>query len=268
MKAPAFQFYPADWRKDPGVQALDFFSRGVWIEILCLMHESNERGVLLLNGAAMPEEALANILGLDKQNFDDALTKIKAYGVAKVRQSDGALYSKRMVDDEKLTQIRRNAGNKGGNPALLKQNSTTQDKQNPTPSSSSSSSLKAPPIVPQGGQGPSDESEKPKRKKRDRQTFKAWAESLPAGEKAIPEDHRVFRYANEIGLPDEFVALAWVAFKRSFWESKKTQADWRQHFFNAVQGNWGKLWFASDDGGYGLTTAGIQLQRSVSGSAQ
>jgi len=140
MKAPAFQFYPADWRKDPGVQALDFFSRGVWIEILCLMHESNERGVLLLNGAAMPEAALANILGLDKQNFDDALTKIKAYGVAKVRQSDGALYSKRMVDDERLTQIRRDAGNKGGNPVLLKQNTTTQDKQIPTPSSSSSSS--------------------------------------------------------------------------------------------------------------------------------
>jgi len=142
MKAPAFQFYPADWRKDPAVQALDFFSRGVWIEVLCLMHESNERGVLLLNGIPMPESALANILGLDKQNLEDALSKIKAYGVAKIRQSDGALYSKRMVDDEKLTQVRREAGNKGGNPVLLKQKSTTRLKQNPTPSSSSSSSSK------------------------------------------------------------------------------------------------------------------------------
>lgn len=140
MKSPAFQFYPADWRKDPGVQALGYFERGVWLEILCLMHESSERGVLLLNGLPMPVMALANILGLDKQNLEDALSTIKAYGVAKVRESDGALYSKRMVSDERLTQVRREAGNKGGNPALLKQKQTTRLIQKTTPSSSSSSS--------------------------------------------------------------------------------------------------------------------------------
>jgi uncharacterized phage protein (TIGR02220 family) len=45
-----------------------------------------------------------------------------------------------MVDDERLCQIRREAGKRGGNPALLKQNGTTRDKQTPTPSSSSSTS--------------------------------------------------------------------------------------------------------------------------------
>lgn len=144
MKAPAFQFYPADWRKDPAVQALGYFERGVWFEILCLMHESNERGVLLLNDSPMPESALANILGLDNQILADSLTKIRAYGVAKVRQSDGALFSKRMVDDERLSKVRRDAGIKGGNPRLLNQSSnqkpTTPVNQNPTPSSASSSS--------------------------------------------------------------------------------------------------------------------------------
>lgn len=138
MKMPAMQFYPADWRKDPGVQALGYFDRGVWFEMLCLMHESSERGVLLLNGKPMPSDALANVLGLDNQILGESLTKITAYGVARVRQEDGAIYSKRMVEDERICQIRREAGKKGGNPVLLNQSSTTGDKQITTPSSSSS----------------------------------------------------------------------------------------------------------------------------------
>lgn len=144
-KMPAFQFYPGDWRKDPGVQALDYHDRGVWLEILCLMHESSERGVLLLNGRPMPDEAIARVLGLDNQNLSKTLTKLEAYGVASRRQSDGALYSRRMVKDEKIRSVRQEAGKKGGNPDLLNQksnqNPTTRVKQIPTPSSSSSSSI-------------------------------------------------------------------------------------------------------------------------------
>lgn len=140
MKMPAMQFYPADWRKDPGVQSLNYHDRGVWFEILCLMHESSQRGVLLLNSMPMPEAALARILGLDNQTLNQTLTTLLTYGVAKRRQEDGAIFSKRMVDDERLCQIRREAGKLGGNPRLLKQNRTTGDNQKPTPSSSSSSS--------------------------------------------------------------------------------------------------------------------------------
>ena len=147
-RLPAFQFYPADWRKDPGVQSLDYETRGIWWEIICLLHESDERGVLLLNGKPMPEDALCRLLGLDNQKLTTALTTLLTYGVAKRRESDGAIYSKRMVADEKLRQIRKMAGSKGGNPLLVKQNLTTQVKQKRTPSSSSSSSIT--PISPNG----------------------------------------------------------------------------------------------------------------------
>lgn len=140
MKMPAMQFYPADWRKDLAVQALNYHDRGVWFEMLCLMHESSERGVMLLNGAPMPEGVIARLLGLDNQTFNQTLGTLLTYGVAKQRQEDKAIFSKRMVADEKLCDIRRKAGKLGGNPALLKQNPTTRLKQIPTPSSSSSSS--------------------------------------------------------------------------------------------------------------------------------
>lgn len=123
-RLPAFQFYPADWRKDPGVQSLDYETRGIWWEIICLLHESDERGVLLLNGNPMPEDALCRLLGLDNQKLTTALTTLLTYGVAKRRESDGAIYSKRMVADENLRQIRKMAGSKGGNPLLVKQNPT------------------------------------------------------------------------------------------------------------------------------------------------
>jgi len=139
-KMPAMQFYPADWRKDLAVQSLGYHDRGVWFEMLCLMHESSERGVLLLNGAPMPEEVIARVLHVDNQTFNQTLTTLLTYGVAKRRALDNAIFSKRMVDDEKLCEIRREAGKLGGNPSLLKQKQTTRDKQNPTPSSSTSSS--------------------------------------------------------------------------------------------------------------------------------
>ena len=44
-KLPALQFYPGDWRKDLGVQSLSFHDRGVWFEMLMLMHDSENRGV-------------------------------------------------------------------------------------------------------------------------------------------------------------------------------------------------------------------------------
>lgn len=149
MKLPALQFYPGDWRKDPGVQSLNYFDRGVWFEILCLMHESTERGKLLLNGQPMPDDALATILGLDKQILTTTLTTLLTYGVASRDEETGALINRRMVKDEDLRQKRTEAGKLGGNPGLVKQKPTKRQpgaqangnqapKQNPTPSSSSS----------------------------------------------------------------------------------------------------------------------------------
>ena len=140
QKLPAMQFYPADWRKDPGVQSLDFFERGFWFELLCIMHESDERGVLVLNGKPMSDDIIARLTGLDKQIATKTLTTLLSRGVADRRGSDNALYSRRMVRDEEVRQIRTRAGKLGGNPNLLNQNPTTQVKQKSTPSSSSSSS--------------------------------------------------------------------------------------------------------------------------------
>ncbi|WP_019946917.1 hypothetical protein [Hymenobacter aerophilus] len=142
MKLPAIQFYPGDWHKDQGVQALDLAQRGAWFELLLMMHDSDERGVLLVNGQPMPDAVIARRLGLDNQTANQILTTLLDYGVASRRESDGALFCRRMVKDERLRRIRTEAGKKGGNPHLLnqgpRQKTTTRVKQIPTPSFSSS----------------------------------------------------------------------------------------------------------------------------------
>lgn len=137
-KLPAFQFYPGDWRKDVGVQSLSYHDRGVWWEMLCLMHESERRGVLVLNDQPMGEEALSRLLGLDKQILTTTLTSLLTSGVASREDSTGAIFCRRMVRDEYLRKVRSEAGSKGGNPILLNQKQTTPDKLISTPSSSSS----------------------------------------------------------------------------------------------------------------------------------
>lgn len=122
-KLPSMQFYPGDWRKDPGVQSLDYETRGIWFEILLLMFESSERGYLLLNGKPMPEDALCRFLGLDKQKTTTTLTNLLNYGVIS-KDNRGAFFSRRMVRDEEIRAIRSKAGSLGGNPNLVKQNPT------------------------------------------------------------------------------------------------------------------------------------------------
>jgi hypothetical protein len=167
------QFYVGDYMKDPGVRALSHHDKGVWVDILCLMHESERRGLLLLNGKPMTEAALAQALGLSLYNMNavmfagvpedllnqipttdltSTLTRILDFGVASRDEETGALMCRRMVRDEALRQIRTECGRLGGNPKLVgsldNQNSTNRDKQKrttrhnqkSTPSSSSSSS--------------------------------------------------------------------------------------------------------------------------------
>lgn len=142
-KLPAMQFYPADWRKDIKVQSLSFEERGVWFELLCLMHESEERGKLVMNKKPIDEGALARLIGCDEKVFRKIFQRILRDKVA-YRTRSGVVYNKRMVEDERIRKIRRDAGLKGGSPILLNQKVNHHvnqvSNQNPTPSASASSS--------------------------------------------------------------------------------------------------------------------------------
>lgn len=121
-KLPSFPFYPGDWRKDPDLARCSHASKGVWIDLLCLMFECQERGVLATAGVPWTDHEIAGALGGSKEVVLEALTELVGKGVAK-RRANGSLYSARLVRDEQLRQQeaekkRRQRGCPGLVPAL------------------------------------------------------------------------------------------------------------------------------------------------------
>lgn len=43
---PSFQFYPADWQGNANLRRCTHDEKGIWIDVMCLMHDSEEYGVL------------------------------------------------------------------------------------------------------------------------------------------------------------------------------------------------------------------------------
>ena len=149
-KLPAFQFYPGDWLKDPNLRRCTHAAKGVWMDLLCLMFESEERGVLATAGVAWSDDEIALAVGGDRAVVLACVQELTHKGVAN-RQSNGALYSRRLIRDEHKRRLCVAAGKRGGNPQLTgtlnrppkgepKGPTKGPPKREPTPSASSSTS--------------------------------------------------------------------------------------------------------------------------------
>lgn len=141
-KAPAFQFYAMDWLTDPSLRLCSPETRGVWIDLLCFMFLSNQPGFLIVNGQVLDEQMIQKFAGIDSKIWKKVWSELTGFGIIK-RDDAGRYFSKRMIEDEAIRQIRRECGSLGGNPKLKAKprNLVKQkEKQKQTPSSSSSSS--------------------------------------------------------------------------------------------------------------------------------
>jgi hypothetical protein len=78
VKRPSFQFYPADWRNNAKLRRCSWEARGVWIELLGLLHDSDNYGVL-----AWPLKEIAQALGAPLKALKELVDKGVLYGVEK-----------------------------------------------------------------------------------------------------------------------------------------------------------------------------------------
>ena len=144
MKRPSFQFYPSDWLRDTALRSCSPAARGLWIDMICFMHEGNPYGHLKVGNKVILSTNLASMVGATLKDVIDWLEELHQAGVYELGEG-GEIYSKRMVRDEILRNKRAEGGKLGGNPALKVNHEDNhkveiEDKQKPTPSSSSSSS--------------------------------------------------------------------------------------------------------------------------------
>lgn len=136
MKLPAFQFYPADWRKDPNLRRCSAQARGVWIDVLCLMHECERRGVLATSGAAWTVEETACAVGGNQDVTLACIRELCEKGVLRRSKRTGQMFSARMVRDERLRIREKNRKRSQRCPSLV------PPKSHPSSSSSSLESKK------------------------------------------------------------------------------------------------------------------------------
>ena len=139
MKRPSFQFYPSDWLRDTALRSCSTGARGLWIDMICFMHEGSPYGYLKVADKVILPSNLARMVGEPLEVVQGWLQELQESGVYDV--DNGAIFSRRMIRDEELRQKRAEGGKLGGNPNLKVNHKVIQeDKQKPTPSSSSTSS--------------------------------------------------------------------------------------------------------------------------------
>lgn len=89
-------------------------------------------------------------------------------------------------------------------------------------------------------------------------TFPKFVESCKAGgEKAISDYRPLWEYAEGVGIPRDWIALAWRMFSRRHADSGKRYKDWRRTFRNCVESNWLKLWYFDAAGQCLMTSTGM-----------
>lgn len=154
-KRPAFQFYPGDWQRDTALRCCSVAARGLWIDMLCIMHQGEPYGHLNVKGTPLEPQALCRMVGATSREVNAWLMELEAAKVFS-RTTTGTIFSRRMVSDERIRAARAAGGKLGGNPSLVGDKDNLNDNlpddgrldSRPTPSSSSSSSPSGNPLPP------------------------------------------------------------------------------------------------------------------------
>lgn len=111
-KRPAFQFYPGDWRTDNGLRLCSLVARGLWIEMMAIMHEGDPYGHLTVQGRPISVDMLARLVGESSTVVKRAMKDLEENDVFS-RTNEGVIFSRRMVRDEEVRNARAAGGSLG-----------------------------------------------------------------------------------------------------------------------------------------------------------
>lgn len=158
-RMPAFQFYPADWVGNTNLRRCTLAARGAWMEVICVLHDSDEYGLVrwplkeLSQAAGVPikllnELILKNVLkgsdeGIQPYIYIPRSGRKDGEPVELISKTDKPLwYSSRLVRDSYIRKV-RGEGSKFATfsePPKPTPKPTFSDGKSDGPSSSSSSS--------------------------------------------------------------------------------------------------------------------------------
>jgi len=127
MSPPWMKFYPTDWRGDQGLRAVSLAARGLWIEMLMIMHECNPYGYLVQGTRPVSTDVLSRMVGASPLEIEPLLAELETAGVFNRTERSGVIYSRRMTKDrQKANKCRKAAKTRWAQPT-----GSTQEKLRP-----------------------------------------------------------------------------------------------------------------------------------------
>lgn len=127
VKRPAFQWYPGDWRRDTALQSCSIEARGLWLEMLNLMHDGEPYGHLTAGGVPITSDMLGTLTGVPVARARRLVKELESRRIFSRTDAD-VIYSRRMVRDEHLRNVRAAGGPKSlDNPNVPRPKDGTKD---------------------------------------------------------------------------------------------------------------------------------------------
>jgi hypothetical protein len=125
-KLPAFQFYPNDWLSNVKLRRCSLAARGAWMDVLCILHDSDEYGLIrwplkelsqatgvpikVLNELVQKEVLKGSDKGCSAYTFKPRSGRKEGNEVVLIENTSGPIwYSSRLVKDNYLRMVRGNA---------------------------------------------------------------------------------------------------------------------------------------------------------------
>lgn len=110
-KLPYLPLYTGDWLKEPALSVCMPSTRGIWIDLLCAMHEQGQSGEL--RGTSVQ---IARLARCTTAELEEALSDLQNFRAAEVQNRGGSwtIANRRMKRAADLRGKRVEAGSKGG----------------------------------------------------------------------------------------------------------------------------------------------------------
>jgi hypothetical protein len=108
---PWFKFYPRDWRGNQGLRVVSLAARGLWLEMLAIMHEGQPYARLAVNGKPVPSETLALMVGASHEEVCRLLEELRSAAVFQTTRN-GVVHSARMAKERARSEKGRKSADK------------------------------------------------------------------------------------------------------------------------------------------------------------
>lgn len=129
-KRPSYQWYPGDAQRDTALRSCPLEARGLWREMLDLMHDGEPYGHLTAGGIAITDASLASMTGISLRKCVALLFELESRKVFS-RTDAGVIYSRRMVRDGIEYEEWREKSRRGGLNSASKRQPTDQPPPQP-----------------------------------------------------------------------------------------------------------------------------------------